>query len=243
MPRTPTERERFSLLFDLNECSALLTAEAHDLTDVWLEQGPEYEAIGLMLRCQRLIRGAACLIEHGFLDPTAPLVRPIIEASVTGLWLLREGNPALKQMLGNERQKNLQALEWIHGGAPSDLAILDAPMNFRFGRAENGKIPNVKDRAGDLYPYIQSTYLLSHSWVHATTHSSALAVKADEMEREADIHTGLRPSGVSDAIQEAACIALLLGRQLHARLGWDHLSSFDELLEGLNMEMEILEDL
>lgn len=239
--RSAAEKERFLLLFELNECSSLLTAETHDLTDIWIERGPEYEAVGLMLRCQRLIRGAACLIEHGFLDPVAPLVRPIIEASVTGLWLLHEGDSALKQMLGNERRETLDALRWIHGEVPSDLAMLDAPMNFRFQVAENGRLPALHKRAGDLYPYIKAAYLLSHTWVHATTHANALAVKADEMERRRDALVGLRPLNLLGAIEEAACVALLLGRQLHIRLGWNHVTSFDELLEGLNFDMEILD--
>lgn len=241
MGRTADDRERHSLLFDLEETADLLTTESDELDDVWLDRPAHYAAVGLMLRCQRLVRGMAALVEVDLLDTAATLVRPTLESALTGIWLLRDGSPALEQMMGYDRKQTRSALKQIYGYKPEDLGMGDNSMAFWFKRAEDRDFVPIKDRAGALYPFVQVLYAESQSWIHANLHASYLAFMVDEMVKDRRSFAGLRPTRLQSALREAAVVALLLGRQVHFRIGWGHDDMFDELLEGLGANPDLIQ--
>jgi len=79
------------------------------------------------------------------------------------------------------------------------------------------------------------------SWIHPYLRASYLAFMADEMEKDTREFRGLRPTRLQGALRDGAVVALVLGKAVHMRLGWNHEGTFDELLEGLGAHPALIE--
>ncbi|MGH9198751.1 MAG: hypothetical protein ACRD1T_23865 [Acidimicrobiia bacterium] len=238
--RQAPRSERGNLLFDLRETAELLTLDEDELDELWLYHPDQYISVGFMLRCQRLVRGMEALVETGLLDAAAVLVRPTIEAAVTGLWILEVGMDAVGSLLGYDRKETRRFIASLTGEKP-DSGSFDRTMSFWFETAEDRPFVPIKDRAGKLYPWLQRIHFESHSWVHATVRASYLSFEMDDIEKDPERRewTGLLPRSLQGELTNAAVISLILGREVHRCLSWES-AIFDELLEGLGADEDML---